>query len=353
MTRQTTTLAPLPARDAAVVLDATQALWDEMRGRCLFITGGSGFIGSWLVETCLAANDRFGLGAKVVMLTRDLRGYEARMPHLAGHRALELVEGDVRSFRFPAGTFPFVIHAATAASAVLNDAQPLEMFDTIVSGTRRVLEFASVAGARRLLFTSSGAVYGPQPPEVERIAEDFGGGPSPESARSAYAEGKRAAETMCAAFAHGGRALEPLLARCFAFVGPHLPLDAHFAIGNFIGDALEGRAIRVRGDGTPLRSYLYAADLAIWLWTILFRGLPLRPYNVGSERAHSIAEIAGATARAVDPPLSVTIAGVPSEGRLPERYVPDTGRARTELELAEATGLEEGIARTIAWHRGR
>lgn len=333
----------LPAQDLEHVLGATAALWPQLNGARLFITGGTGFFGVWLLETLLAARERFGLDTTAVVLTRDPAGFEAKAPHIASE--VMLLEGDVRTFGFRAGHFDYVIHAATEASARLNEEQPLEMFDSIVTGTRRVLDFAAQAKTRRLLFVSSGAVYGRQPLDVSHVDEAFTGGPNPTDVRSAYGEGKRAAELLCAM-----SPVETAIARCFAFVGPHLPLDRHFAIGNFIGDALDGRTINVRGDGTPLRSYLYATDLAIWLWTILLRGAPMRPYNVGSEHVVSVAELAHAVAKSVEPPLRVEIAGTPDPAKAPERYVPSTRRAQQELGLAEQIGLDDAIARTIAWH---
>lgn len=340
-------MKPLPPEDVRHVLRATECLWRDLHGHRLFLTGGSGFFGVWLLETVLAAP----IDVSVVVLTRDPAAFTARLPHLVSHPAVALIEGDVRTFDFPDGEFRYVIHGAAEASAALNTQQPKEMFTTIVGGTRQVLRFAAGAGTRRLLFVSSGAVYGPQPPEVSHVVEDRLTGPNTMDPGSAYGEGKRAAELLCAMAAREHAQLEPLIARPFAFVGPGLPLYRHFAIGNFIADALAGRTIAVRGDGTPLRSYLYAADLAIWLWTILFRGQPLRPYNVGSDHAVSIAEVAGRVAAATHPLLDVTIARTPDPTRPPERYVPSTERARSELDLREMVSLDEAIARTLAWHR--
>jgi nucleoside-diphosphate-sugar epimerase len=341
----------LPPEDVRHVLRATEGLWRELHGHRLFLTGGSGFFGIWLLETVLAAAEEWSIDVSVVVLTRDRAAFAARLPDLVAHPAVTLIEGDVRTFDFPAGELRYVIHAAAEASATLNAQQPKEMFATIVGGTRQVLRLAASAGTRRLLFVSSGAIYGPQPPEVSHVAEDRLSGPSTTDPSSAYGEGKRAAELLCAMAAREHAQLEPLIARPFAFVGPGLPLDRHFAIGNFIADALSGRTIAVRGDGTPLRSYLYAADLAVWLWTILFRGQPLRPYNVGSDQAVSIAEVAARVAAAAHPPLDVTIAGTPDPARPPERYVPSTERGRSELDLQETVSLDEAIARTLTWHR--
>ena len=334
------------AEDLDHVLARTTDLWRELRGARVFMTGGTGFFGSWLLETLLWANDRLSLDASIVVLTRDADAFHRKAPRLAGHPSLTLVSGDVRTFELD-GAFSHIVHAATDSSAV----DPSIVFDTIVAGTRRTLELARRTRATRFLLTSSGAVYGRQPPDVTHVPEEYVGAPDPANAVHAYAEGKRAAEMLCALYADAR--LQPTIARCFAFVGPYLPVDAHFAIGNFIRDALDGGPIRILGDGTPYRSYLYAADLAIWLWTILLRGRPMRPYNVGSEEAISIADLANLIARRFTTNPAVRIARSAVAGVVPERYVPSTKRARTDLGLAVTVNLDEALTRTVEWHRRR
>jgi nucleoside-diphosphate-sugar epimerase len=337
------------AGELDAVLEATRPLWSEVRGERLLMTGGSGFFGRWLLESLLWADQRLDLRLCAVVLSRDPSRLLARMPHLTQAVRIHVVEGDVRTLPRLPGAFSHVIHAATDTGASSGPIEPRVVFDTIVEGTRQTLEAADRAGTSRFLFASSGAVYGKQPSAVTHVPEEYTGAPDPLASSSAYAEGKRAAETLCATAA--GARLQVLVARPFAFVGPWLPLDRHFAAGNFIRDALAGGPIRIQGDGTPVRSYLYAADLAVWLWTILFRGRSLRPYNVGSETAVTIGELADRIAASVEPPVSVQRAHQPVEGTLPERYVPSVARARDELGLSSTVGLDEAIRRTLAWHR--
>ena len=241
---------PLPERDLDHILEHTQGLWDELRGGRLFVTGGGGFFGRWMLESFLRANDDLGLGAAAIVLTRDPRAFADAAPHITDHKAVTLHAGDVRSFDDPLVGCTHVLHMATETALGVS---PAASFQTAVEGTERVLDFAVRGGARKLLLTSSGAVYGTQPPECERIPEEYTGAPHPDDLSAGYAHGKRAAELLCSAAAAQGT-LETKIARCFAFVGPQLPLDSNFAIGNFIRDALYRDRIDVAGDATSRRS---------------------------------------------------------------------------------------------------
>ena len=352
---------PIIDEDVAAVLARTQLLWPHLRNATVFITGATGFFGIWLLETLLAANREFSLNCRVIALSRDPGRFSTKAPHLANDPALSFINGDVRSFEFPSGPVTHVIHAATESSTTLNADDPQTMYDVCLEGTRRALALAREKRASHFLLTSSGAVYGRQPPEVTHIPEDFPFSPNQPGLRNAYAEGKRGAEELCIAASRPdatGGSVHATIARCFAFVGPHLPLDIHFAIGNFIRDASAGGPIRIGGDGTPYRSYLYAADLVEWLLVIMLNGQAGRPYNVGSEAAVSIRELAErvATVSAAERPErgrpAVLVARQPQPGVPSERYVPDCSSARTELGLIHATSLDTAILRTMRFHAG-
>jgi nucleoside-diphosphate-sugar epimerase len=340
----------LDSEDLDHILNHTSPLWDELRGKRLFITGGTGFFGHWLLESLLWANDILELDLNIVLLSRNPKAFSNKFPLLANHSAVSWIQGDVKAFEFPEGDFPYIIHAASEGDIKLAQENPLLLFDTIVEGTHRILEFASTHHTRKLLFTSSGAVYGRQPPELTHIPEDYNGAPDVTNPLSAYGEGKRAAELLCNLYSHQF-GFETKIARCFAFVGPYLPLDANYAIGNFIRDALNDGPIVIKGDGTPYRSYLYAADLAIWLWTILLKGQNYRPYNVGSNESFTIIEIAQHVARQSQHNIFINILTTPDHSKPLGRYVPEVDKAKTELGLDKWISLEIAIQKTINFYQ--
>lgn len=326
-------------QDLNHVLTHTSGLWDALRGQNIFMTGGTGFIGTWLIESFCCANKRLDLNARALVLTRNPERVRVNDP------AIRVLKGDVRWFDYPEGEFAFVIHAATEQGHAPSN------FELDIQATKHVLEFARTHGTRRFLFTSSGAVYGKQPSDLTHIPEDYSGAPSTVDLNSGYGHAKRASEFLCSVYAQQC-GFASILARLFAFAGPHLPLDLNFAIGNFIRDVLAGGPVRIAGDGTPYRSYLYAADLAIWLWTLLIRGESARPYNVGSGQDISIAALARAVVENTIPDTQIKIARQPS-GAPPSRYVPSVERARVELGLTPLVPLDEAIRRMYKWNLSR
>jgi dTDP-glucose 4,6-dehydratase len=335
---------PLPIADIHEAVDSAHDAFAALRGARIFLTGGTGFFGRWLLESLLAANHALGLDVQATVLTRNADAFRAAAPHITGDPAITLVEGDISTFVFPSARYTHILHAATDSQVRTTEA---ELAASIVAGTQHVLHFAREAGAQRLLYVSSGAVYGRGITEVARIPETY---PLPLqlAAPSNYDEAKRVSEELCrAADAETGLAVS--IARCFAFVGPLLPLDAHFAIGNFIRDALAGTPIHIKGDGTPLRSFLYMSDLAAWLWTLLVHAPAGSIVNVGSDEAVSIAQLAKTVADILRPGLRVQIDGTPDPARPPASYVPDISRAK-EHGLRITVPLAEAIRRTAAWN---
>ena len=341
-------IRPLPIDDLEHVLLHTGEAWESLRGKAVFITGGTGFFGMWLLESFAYANDALNLGARLVVLTRNTAAFVAKAPHLSGRSDIKFLQGDVRDFVFPEERFDFIIHAATDANLTLTRENPGEMLDVVVAGTRHVLAFAEYCGAKDFLLTSSGAVYGPSSDPWKPFPEDWLGAPDSVNPSSSYAEGKRMAELMsvihCARF--GCRAK---IARCFAFVGPHLPLDTSYALGNFVRDARAGGPIRIGGDGTPRRSYLYAADLAVWLWVMLLKAPHGRAYNVGSRYDVSIRELAELIAVEIGGDCPVIIGKAPVPGNGASAYVPSVERAAMDLGLVERIPLPEGLRRMNRW----
>lgn len=302
---------------------------ESLHHQQIFLTGGTGFFGKSILDQCRrgALSD-----CTITILSRDPDAFRHACPQLVCLPNVRLVSGDVRTFSLPQARFDLIIHAATPIQAL----PPGEQRDIILKGTEQVLRFARQCGAAKILFPSSGEVYGPPPPELEKIPETFPCRPVTE-----YGIAKHAAEHMLVA-----SGMHTVIARCFAFTGPYLNRHIHFAIGNFIRDCLAGTDIIIRGDGTPYRSYLYADDLVDWLLALLDRGESARPYNVGSEAALTILELAHQVRATLGTSNDIHIIGTPDPARAPSRYIPLTERIRRELGVSEVISLPEAIRRS-------
>lgn len=308
----------------------------ELNGRNVFLTGATGFIGYWLLVAIHCLNQD-GANIRVRALSRDPDRFLALHPEFRGMAWLSWTRGDVRSYAIPPERFDAVIHGAadTSPSAAANAD---ELRDSIIGGTLKVLDHAIASGAERILFLSSGTVYGEQPADLARMAEHHPFGELPVGVKAdGYLDGKRTMEAL--AFAASDR-IVPVVARCFAFIGYGLPV--HLAVGQFIRDAKENAAIAVNGDGLPVRSFLYAADLAVWLLALLVRGAAKQAYNVGSPDGMSLADTAAVVQRVLAPGKQVLIKG--TAGPSPRlRYVPDVSKAEQELGLRVWTSFPDAV----------
>ena len=306
----------------------------------LFITGGTGFFGIWLLSALRALHQQ-GTALQVTVLSRNPESFLLRHPQFQNQNWLSFLVGDVCDFSIPKQKFDLVLHAATETSMAAH-AERTRMFENIVFGTRNVLELARRCGVRRVLLVSSGAVYGKQPPHQIHQPDDSQLACNPLIASSAYGEGKRVMELM-GAIIQEEIGIECVTARCFAFCGPGLPLDGHFAIGNFIRDALYREKITVNGDGSPLRSYLYGADLAIWLLYLLLNGKAGESYNVGNDQALTIKDIALRVRDALSPGKAIEIQHAPEASQSSRNcYVPAIDRA-IGLGCRPWTSLDESL----------
>ena len=316
----------------------------------IFIIGGTGFFGRALLRYWLAKVKGGLKTPRISVLSRDPSNFLLSYPEFAGQAWLKFYAGDIQQPKSlpKIECFSHLIHAA-ADSTFGPKLSSLDRYDQLVEGTRNILDYARLNRVRRFLYVSSGGVYGPRTQNEKSLSEDSAIYLSVNSADNAYGVGKLAAEHLCALYADEF-GLQTVIARCFAFMGRDLPLDVHFAIGNFVRDALWADEIVVKGDGSPLRTYLDQDDLAHWLLTLLQKGRPGEAYNVGSDEVVSIADLAHLVRNLIAPGKSVRILGGADPSQARSRYVPDISKAKRELDLDVTIPLAESIRRTAEAH---
>ena len=336
------------AEDFQTILEESFSDLDCLVNSNIVITGASGFIGKWLTFSWLYARQKLDGKGKILLTSRDLTSLSKLCESFEGGREIAYLESDIRTITIPKTFKPqFLIHAATPASAQLNNDDPSEMLSNIIDGQKQILNQATQAGAENVLFLSSGAIYGTQPSDMRLVNEAYLGGPSLTSATSAYHEGKRVAELLGNISADRG-SLRFTTGRLFAFMAPYLPFNTHFAAGNFMLDALENRDIEIKSDGQSVRSYQYGTDLCVFLWALLNRGQSGEAYNVGSDEPILISDLALKIKEIVNPHVKVSFRKNDVE-QISSRYVPDISKITQNLKVQNRYGAADAISRTSAW----
>ena len=274
--------------------------------------------------------------AEWIIVSRNPEAFFRDCPQFSNMPGVCFVAGDVLHDNVLAndkdiGVVDTIIHAAAVLDPAAAEGKILA---AAIDGTKHVISLARRLGCTKILFTSSGAVYGQRttPSNEDDECKPF----------TPYGKGKMVAERL---LVESG--LDVKLARCFSFVGKYLDRTIYYAIGNFIQNCLDGKPIVINGDGTPLRSYLYADDLVEWLFAILERGESGRPYNVGSDRAVSIRELAETVRGVLGSKSEIVVKGSPVPGAKPAAYLPNIDRAKRELGLEVKVALEDAIRLSV------
>jgi dTDP-glucose 4,6-dehydratase len=338
-------------RDCHEVTASSVSELTPLKGECVLITGGTGFMGTWLVELITYLNDYYDFCIKMILLSERAYSFSAKAPHLAARKDISLIARDISSVVEIPDDVTMIIHAAGTPDNRIHASEPLRVAQIITGGTSSVLAAASrLPQLKRFLNISSSLVYGPQPLELERISECFGGGPNCSSPSSTYAEAKRFAEILCSIYRNEYK-MEIITARPFAFIGPYQLMDRPWAINNFIRDGLSGGPIRILGDSETLRSYMYPSDMAFWLLKILVHGVSGLCYNVGNPDGVTLRQVAEKVASncPIQPQIISNVAIDPKLHR--SKMVPDVNLAQKTLELKLFVDTDEAIRRTLLWNR--
>ena len=324
---------------------------DALKNSVVVITGGTGFMGTWLAGMLAYLNDHHYFNTEVYLVARNTEQFRLTRPHLSQRSDIKLITSDIRNLvELPPDT-TWVIHCAATPNSRFHASNPIETMSIIGQGTLSLMRAAErCSHLKMILNISSGLIYGSQPFEQETLMESCNSAPKCNTVSSAYAEAKRYAETLCSAARSQAR-IPVITVRPFAFIGPYQPLDAPWALNNFIHDALSGNPIRVLGDGKTIRSYLYASDMAFWLLKILTCGNSGEIYNMGSSDTISLHELASKIAAEFRPNPEIHLGVATIKDLHVSRFVPDVSLAKCNLQLEAQHSLDHAIRRTILWNQ--
>ena len=314
-----------------------------LKNAAVMITGATGMIGACLTDALTLANDELGLNLRVLALCRDADRARARFDSCVECVACDLTRPD--------GELPeadFIVHAASNAHPLAFSGDPVGTMLSNILGTKRLLDRLCQQGRGRLLFVSTGEIYGENPAVTDGFDEDGFGRIDSMNPRSCYPESKRAAETLCASYVRQFGA-DAVVARLCYIYGPTIAPANSRADAQFLRKALSGEDIVMKSAGSQLRSYAYVADAVSALLTVLLRGETGRAYNVANrESTHTIREYAETLAKLAG--VRVTFELPPEAER--QGYSTVTRAVQNPARL-EALGwkpfapLEEGLRHTL------
>jgi dTDP-glucose 4,6-dehydratase len=339
-------LVGLIKEDCEEVLQSSSVQLEPLKNRKVFVTGGTGFVGTWLAEIITHLNDHYQFNTALVLLARNADSYHTKVPHLAARRDVRLLAMDVRNIVEIPDDVEYCVHAAATPDNRQHVSDPLGIMSTITRGTSALLDsLLKLPNLKKILNISSGQIYGKPGSGMDAIPETFAGAVDCTTITSVYPEAKRYAEALCCAYWSLYK-VPVVVARPFAFIGPYQLLDKPWAINNFIRDALNNSTIRINGNGLPMRSYMYPSDMAVWFLRLLAYGNPGVAYNVGSPDSISLKDLAEKIRQYAGANSKIDIRNL-NEDR--SKFIPDVGLCIKSMGLAIKVDIDQTLKRSICW----
>lgn len=336
----------LPKADLERVCSYYEAFCGNLESASILISGATGFVGSWLLESLVSLDREFELNISLTGISRDREKAQEMFREYASSN-LRFIEADVSKSFEAEGDFSHFFHAATPTTTTTRAGHLSNVYDSSVLGARNLVELAARQGNTPVfVHTSSGAVYGEQPISLERFPLDW---PRQVTTRSdnvknEYARAKIDTELVIESATSDG-VIKGINARLFAFMGPRIPLTEHYAIGNFVYSGTHEDSIKIAGDGQSVRSYQYASDMASQLIYLLSMGTAGN-YHVGSADGRKILDWANMVGLECGKPVEI----LGTDTSAATRYVPEAD-LRLPDGLGESISKSEHLARWIAWLR--
>lgn len=341
-------LVEIIKNDCAEVITPSVSMLDSLKNRLVYITGGTGFVGTWITETIAFLNDNYRFNTYLIIVARNIDLFREKVPHLAVRKDVTLVSMNVRNIVEIPGDVSYILHAAATPDNRQHMSDPLGVMDTITKGTNSVLDAAiRLPDLKKVLSISSGQVYGSRRTADGAVTESSFGAVDCNTITSVYPEAKRYAETLCCAYWSLYK-IPAAIARPFAFIGPYQSLDKPWAVNNFIRDALMNIPIRIIGNGLPVRSYMYPSDMAYWLLRMLIDGKPGVAYNVGSPEGVSLNDLARKIKECSDMRSDIVIKNMNDDR---SQFIPDISLSKKELGLDIKVNADDAVKKSIAWFK--
>ncbi len=334
--------------DCIEILDTEYINLNKLKNEKIFISGGTGFVGTWLLEMICYLNEEYNFNTEVILLARNISEFKKDKKHLSGKKHIAFIKKDIRYLTELPSDITYIIHAAANPDNRQHSSDPITVMDIISRGTNNILSLASsLPNIKKILNISSGLIYGQQPYDLIHIPESYQGSSNCSSIFSIYPEAKRFAEMLSTAYRNQYK-LPIINARPFTFLGPYQHINKPWAHTNFLRDSLLGGPIRITGNQNSVRGYMYASDMAYWFLKILADGKQGVPYNIGNPKGITLRDFAEKICEQY--PNKINIENITGNNLSLSRFVPDVTLATKSLGLKIFTPTDAAIRKTLSWY---